>query len=70
MTHVTLTITGMHCGSCALAIEMVLKDKPGVTNAKVDFDSKKAEVDFDEQKVKTEELTEEIAKVGYKAEKV
>lgn len=41
-------IQGMHCGSCAVSIEMLLANQPGVKSAKVKFDDKKAVVEFDD----------------------
>jgi len=68
LVKATLTISGMHCGSCALAIEMILKEMQGVSSAKVSFNSKKAEVEFDQSKIKLDDLKKEIAKVGYTAQ--
>ncbi len=57
----------MHCGSCALAVEMVLKEKTGVASAKVDYNSKTAEVEFDPNKIKVDDLKKEIIKIGFTA---
>jgi len=59
-----LKIEGMHCSSCALGVEMLLKTKGAKGN--VDFDSKKAEIEFDENKTSLEEIKKEIEKSGYK----
>lgn len=67
MKKITLNVGGMHCGSCAMAVELVLKDKPGVKSAKVDYDAKKAEVEFDEAQVKVDDLKKEITKIGFTA---
>lgn len=32
-----LMIEGMHCGSCAIAVEALLKKQPGVRDAAVNF---------------------------------
>ena len=60
-----LTIKGMHCGSCALGVEMSLGAKN--VKAKVDFNSKKAEIEFDPNKISFEEIKKEIEKSSYKA---
>ncbi len=67
LTKTTLTIEGMHCGSCALAIELILKEKEGVSSVKVDYNSKKAEVEFDENKVQLDDLKKEVSRIGFKA---
>ena len=67
LTKTILTIEGMHCGSCALAIEMILKERDGVSSIKVDYNSKKAEVEFDESKVKLDDIKKEVSRIGFKA---
>lgn len=65
----TLSISGMHCASCATIIEMALMDVPGVTNAKVNFASEKAFVfgnNIDQEKLA--ELLIAVKKSGYSAE--
>jgi len=62
----TINITGMHCSSCVVTIENVLKKLPGVSNAKVNFTSEKAYVDYDPAKVTLKDLHETIKKAGYK----
>ena len=37
ISKITLSINGMHCGSCAYLIEDILKEQKGVREAKVDF---------------------------------
>ncbi len=66
---VSLNVQGMHCGSCAMAIEMVLKDKKGVSKIKVDYDKKKADVEFDPKQVNLNDIIGEIKKIGFNASK-
>ena len=44
-SKITLSIKGMHCGSCAYLIEDILKEQKGVTEAKVDFVKQTCEVE-------------------------
>ena len=67
MTKVSLMIGGMHCGSCSMAIEMVLKDTKGVKSAKVDYNSKKAEIEFDPKQINVAELKRAVTKIGFTA---
>jgi Cu+-exporting ATPase len=60
-------IEGMHCNSCATAIELELEDKPGIKKAKADFTGEKAEVEFDENKISEKEIKTIIKKLGYNA---
>ena len=67
METVNLTISGMHCVSCAKIIESTLEEKEGVISISVDYDSKKAFLEFDSQKTNLDEIKSEINTAGYKA---
>ena len=62
-----ITISGMHCTSCAKIIETTLEEKEGVTSISVNYDSKKAFLEFDSQKINLDEIKSEIKTAGYKA---
>ncbi len=62
-----LMIKGMHCGSCAVSINMLLTNKKGVFRADVDFDAKRAEIEYDPEQVKISELVRAIEEIGYHA---
>ena len=64
---VQFSIEGMHCGSCAAGIKMVLDNTDGVLNASADWDSKSGEVEFDEEKIQWEDILKAIEELGYKA---
>lgn len=68
--RVSLSLSGMHCSSCANLIERSLKKVAGVNNASVNFAAEKALVDFDNQKTTTEQLISAVKKSGYTAEVV
>jgi len=67
--RITLSLSGMHCASCARLIEMALKKVPGVKQASVNFAAEKAMVDFDDS-VKIDDLLNAVKGAGYKAEVV
>lgn len=67
---ISLSLTGMHCASCAGIIERSLKKVPGVSQANVNFAAEKASVAFDGSLAKVGDLIEAVKKVGYKAEEV
>ena len=64
---VKLNIEGMHCGSCAMGIQMLLQNTEGVSNCSASWEEKSGEVEFDDEKIKVEGITKAIADLGYKA---
>lgn len=62
-----LQIQGMTCGSCTVGIEAVLRAKPGVEEAKVDFGSASARVVYDASRISTQEILETVGEAGFKA---
>ncbi len=62
-----LAIEGMHCGSCAIGIQMLASGLPGVSSAKVDYEGKKGEFEIDPSQITKEKLVASIAELGYKA---
>lgn len=62
-----LRIEGMHCGACAVAINMLLTNKKGVFRADTDFEAKRAEIDYDPEQAKISELVKAIEEIGYHA---
>lgn len=67
MTKVKFSIEGMHCGSCAAGIQMVVQNLDGVVKASASWDNKNGEVEFDEDKVKLDDILKAIEELGYKA---
>ncbi len=68
--RVHLTLSGMHCASCALIIEKALKKNAAVKEAHVNFAAEKASVTFDETKASVNDLITIIKKAGYGAEEM
>ncbi|HCE30945.1 TPA: heavy metal translocating P-type ATPase [Candidatus Daviesbacteria bacterium] len=64
---VALSLSGMHCTSCAGIIERSLKKVPGVKEARVNFTAEKASVTVDSGSVSEDALIEAVKKAGYKA---
>jgi copper chaperone len=46
-TSVRLRTTGMHCGSCAMLIQMAVEDLPGVSSAKTEYATGLTDVTYD-----------------------
>ncbi len=60
-----LPIEGMTCASCAARIEKVLSGQPGVTEASVNFGTKRATVVYDPQIANEGDLAAAVASLGY-----
>ena len=60
-------ITGMHCSSCAMTIDMDLEELPGVKKAQTSYAKQETEVEFDSDKVTDDLILESIKKSGYSA---
>ncbi len=63
----TLKVNGMHCASCALAIDERLEDLPGVEQSATSYRRARVRVRYDEQRVHSDELRRVIAEMGYDA---
>ncbi len=63
----TLSVTDMHCESCARTIARALRRREGVLEADVHFATGRAEVRYAPGRVSEEELLQAVADVGYTA---
>ena len=70
MTKKVLDIGGMHCGACAMGIQMHLSTTDGVKTVTVDYNTKKGEVEFDENKITLERVIKCVGELGYTAKPV
>lgn len=62
-----LSVGGMHCASCALNIERMLKKTKGVNDANVNFSISRATVDFEPTIISEDEIIKSIHSLGYEA---
>lgn len=61
-------ITGMHCAACVARIEKMVKNIPGVSDAKVNLLTEKAKVEWDiEQDIQPKDIVEVVDKLGFQA---
>lgn len=65
--QVNLSISGMHCASCAGIIERSLKKLTGVAEANVNFAAEKARITYDKGRVSIDNLLATVKKAGYTA---
>ena len=64
---VVMSVSGMHCSSCAEGITAMLKRTDGVLKTEVSYEERQATVDYDEAKTSPEKIITAIEKMGYKA---
>ena len=62
-----LHIEGMHCVSCALAIDFALEDLPGVREARTHFARMTTEVRFNSREIALPHIVAAVAATGYTA---
>jgi Cu+-exporting ATPase len=65
LDKVTFSLIGMHCASCAAAIEGSLNGLVGVSKATVNFATEKAYVEYDPEQVTMQSLEQAVRDAGY-----
>lgn len=72
MKKATLNLETLTCPSCLQKINNALKGLDGVDKDSVNvmFNSSKVKVDFDETKIKVEDITKSIDKLGFEVKKI
>jgi Cu+-exporting ATPase len=65
----TLNLSGLHCTSCAVNIDLTLEDIPGVINSKTSYQKSETTVSYDSTKTNSEKIAKELADLGYGVEK-
>lgn len=61
-------ISGMHCTSCALSIDLTLEKVEGIKSSYTDYRKQECEVKYDPKKITMTELIAKIHTTGYEAE--
>jgi len=67
---VNFELGGIHCPSCVIAIEKVLRRTEGVLDVNTSFDSRRATVTYDPNAVNPNVLASLVRKLGYTANEV
>ncbi len=67
MEKITLHIEGMHCGACAVGIQMLTSQMDGVASATVNYEGKEGAFEFDPAKTNKDAIIKSIAELGYTA---
>ena len=70
MSQVTsqLKTTGMHCGSCAMLIDMTVGDIEGVDSVSTDYATGTTIVTYEAEAISLDDIVRSIRSVGYDAE--
>jgi Cu+-exporting ATPase len=58
-------IIGMHCASCKVLIEKMVRKLDGINSVNVNYATEKMIVEFDETKTNLSEITEKVASAGH-----
>jgi Cu+-exporting ATPase len=64
--EITMTISGMHCATCATTIKDALEKLPGVSDARVNFALGKASVTYDAERTDPRGFRKAVEDAGYK----
>jgi len=67
MSKVTLSLSGMHCASCANSIQSATRSISGVASSNVNFATEEVAVEFDEKKTSASAIQKVIKDIGYEA---
>ena len=67
MVKRTYHVEGMHCSNCAMNIEGIEDDLPGIKQISASYQKGQMLVEFDEAKVSETQILAEVEKRGYRA---
>lgn len=60
-----INVVGMHCPSCAIAVELSMKDLDGVEEAKSNLETNTVEVEYDSELVSDVDLAGAVREAGF-----
>lgn len=66
-TSVVLEVAGMTCSLCPVTVRKALERVPGVFEARVDFEAKRAQARFDAGKTTPDALAKAVSDAGFPA---
>lgn len=67
MIKQTFRVTDMHCTNCAMKIEEIEDDLPGIRQVSASYQKMRITVEYDEAKVTEEQILEAVKSKGYTA---
>lgn len=67
MNNARITVEGMFCWHCEIAVQDAIRKLPGVKKAKASKRKKEATVEYDEAQVTLDQIVQAINATGYEA---
>jgi copper chaperone CopZ len=67
MVKIAYRVEGMHCSNCAMNIEGIEDDLPGIKQVSASYQKGQMVVEFDEAKVNEAQILAAVKKRGYQA---
>ncbi|HPS42672.1 MAG TPA: cation transporter [Anaerolineaceae bacterium] len=67
MKTVTFLVADMHCSSCAMRLQSLEDDLPGVLQVDASYVKQKMVVTFDESRVSEVQIIAAVSELGYSA---
>lgn len=67
MIKQTFKIADMHCSNCAMKIEAIEDDLPGIKEVNASYTKQQMTVEYDENAVTVDEILAAVKKKGYQA---
>jgi copper chaperone CopZ len=65
---ITLTVLDMHCSNCAMRLQALEDEVPGVLQVDASYQKQRMDVRFDDVLITETGIIEAVKKVGYTAE--
>lgn len=65
MEKTKLKLSGLHCTSCAVNIDLTVEDIPGVKNSDTNYAKSESEVTFDPAQTNIKAIKNAIHNLGY-----
>jgi len=62
---VIFTVANMHCSNCAMRLEGLEDDLPGVQRVRASYHKQQMDVEFDPQQICQEQIVQAAAEIGY-----
>jgi copper chaperone CopZ len=67
MIKKTFRVTDMHCTNCAMRIEEIEDDLPGVKQVSASYQKMQMIVEYDDSRVSEDQILEAVQRKGYTA---
>ncbi len=70
MMKKTFRVLDMHCPNCAMHLEGLEDELPGIRRIKASYKKQSMEVEFDETRVTTDQIIQAANEIGYHPEEM